>query len=137
MALAGLLEKRRTDFIGHDGSGQRRISQCHGAAWRNLRVAEELLAIALDLALLIEALHQHAEGAVGVLPCQHRIGLRLDLAGQITVFTTNEGRGRERVLQIEGMDGLDIDAARDAAFGHVGTLGLVHHDGADHFGGEQ
>jgi hypothetical protein len=35
------------------------------------------------------------------------------------------------------MDGLDVHAARDAAFGHVGTLGLVHDDRADHLGGQQ
>ncbi len=96
-------------------------------------VAQHLDAIAADLALVVHTADQDAEGAVGVVPGEQRRADRVVLARLRIVEELRRGRDADGV-EVQGIAGVDIDHAADAALGNVGFGALVDVQPSDDFG---
>ena len=86
LAFAYLLEKRRADQkrIGHVREIRMRSGERAGR--RDLSVSQDLLAVAAQMPLLVEALQHDAHRAGFVLPVDESAELRIGLAWQVRVY---------------------------------------------------
>ena len=117
-ADALLLEQRRADQVGH---GRRCPALIVDHA---IRVAEELDAVAAQVALLVDAGDQEADVLGLVLPAEQRADLRIGRVREVGVRALQRGR-ESRGRQVERIARLDVYRAADAAFFDVGLRALV------------
>src|SRR5438034_10960188 len=90
------------------------------AGRRDRPVAENLLTVAPQVPLLVEALHQNAHRVRFILPVEQSIELRIRFARQISVHRLDRCLGREWLAEIEGFARNDVDGAGNAAFDEIG-----------------
>jgi hypothetical protein len=102
LALLDLLEQRGADEGRHLHAGQRGIGDGGGAGRADRGIAEDLLAVAAHGLLLREALQQHAEGVLRVLPAHQGRHLRLGLAAQVVVVGLHRTFDGERLRKSSG-----------------------------------
>jgi hypothetical protein len=93
--------------------------------------AHDLLAVALQRALLVERLHQHAGGVGIVLPVEQAAELRLGGAGQVGVDAADGRLGGVRLGKLQRLAGDDVHRAGTATFDQARLRRLVHHHLAD------
>ena len=124
-ALAHALEHGRVQAAGDALARQVGVAGGRGLGHGDDVVAEDLLAVAAQVAVFLEGLGQEAEGVVVVLPGHQAAELRIGLAGQRGVRQAQRHLAADTLLEAQGLARQDVHAARDAALGDVGAAALV------------
>ncbi len=125
-AHALLFEQRRADQHLVPDAGQVGVRGCHRRARLVLLIAQQLLAIAAQVARLLEGLEQHADGVAFVLPVDERVELRVGLLGQVGIDEADRGFEGERLLEVQRLCALLLDEEQarllEAKAGDAGLL---------------
>ncbi len=132
-----LLEQGRADQGRRLYSDQLRMARRdrHGRGYA--RVAQGLLAEALDAAQLVEALDDDAEGVVRSLPADQAVELGPGRPGVGVVLGLERGLERPRLGQGQRLAGPDVDSAGHPALQNRGILGLVDFNALRDLGRQQ
>ena len=112
-----------------------RGGQCAGR--RDLRVSQQLLAVAAQMPLLVEALHHDAHRARFVLPVDEPADLRIGFLRQVRIYRFQRRCGGELLAEVERPARDDVDIARNAAFDEIGGCALAHDHLAHELGRQQ
>src|SRR4029079_10636896 len=99
-------------------------------------VAEEFLAIAAEMALLVESRRENAKGSFSLVPAGKPRALRRPFVRKIIVIGLPSD-GERRRGQVERVARDDVDRAADSAFGDVGFARLVDLEPTDDLGWQE
>ena len=137
-AVAGLLEQCGAEQAGHLHAGE------VGVALRQCRIgrdggeaAGDLLRFAAQVTLLLEHLHQHAEGAVVILVVEQAGQLRIGGVGQARMDAADAEVGGELLGEVERLARDDVDVAGGAAVLQASLGRLVDFHATDQFRRQQ
>ena len=136
-ALALLLEERRADERGISHVREVGLRRGERASRGDGGIAEDLLAVAPQVALLRKSLQHHPDVAGVVLPVGERVQLRVGLLRQVGVDGAGRRLDGELLAELRGPARDDVHGARDPAFDQVGRGTLADDDLAHQLRGQQ